>query len=681
MAEPTEADLDALLRLAARRAVDDAAPQVDVDADLAHVRHRLGTPAPVRRPWAGRGSRRWLAAAAAVALLAGGLLVAITSRDDDQIQVAGASTTAATAPITTDAASTTTPDTPASTTAATIAVSTTTSTTVPAPAAAVAVPGLAAPLQLVTITPSEPVAYCFVSQVTVATAGDRQLRQVGLIDPDGSYAETQTPAIACDGGPAVDSPISLRVPLELGADDYVVCLAGLENPAGCAPVSVRKWPDSCFETRTAPIAPPGLIDGSDPGEPAMSPDGTTATWGAGRLAISQPVGERPDETWVSPHQLAQSDTYEVLQTFEPDARVLTIIGGPDFCPRRYRISAGLDDTHLRALVRGWLAFFADGTPVPTDGHDELSAPSEYFGVRYYTVGDESVTAVHRFAPDGRDLGEVDEGELVPDPSGVQLDDGRRIRFDPSSEPGDRCQNRPLILSDGSGERALHPDLTDAYSFVSTPNGFVVATRVVCPSGGWDPADSLTQILALDLAQPEAGARVLLEVAAGPGDFAGRSVTWISPDGRLIALSQPVSGEAADQTIVATDDATVPIQLPSGCAGATGVVSRPQVVADTVFVARACPSGDGRFVTIDQLALADLSLVWSATVEREMLAYCNCAGVSVGGGAVPSVIVTGSASIEEPNTSILIVGDQQTDITHLGFATLAFTVAELLPPAS
>jgi len=44
-----------------------------------------------------------------------------------------------------------------------------------------------------------------------------------------------------------------------------------------------------------------------------------------------------------------------------------------------------------------------------------------------------------------------------------------------------------------------------------------------------------------------------------------------------------------------------------------------------------------------------------------------------------VIVTGSASVEVPNTSILVVGDQQTEITHLGFQSLAFTTTELLPP--
>ena len=99
----------------------------------------------------------------------------------------------------------------------------------------------------------------------------------------------------------------------------------------------------------------------------------------------------------------------------------------------------------------------------------------------------------------------------------------------------------------------------------------------------------------------------------------------------------------------------------------------------MFIARACPSGTQHFVTVDQLTLPDLSLVWTATVDRELLAYCACAFLSVGSGPLPSVIITGSASVEDPNTSVLVVGDLQTEITHLGFSALSFTLSELPPP--
>lgn len=36
----------------------------------------------------------------------------------------------------------------------------------------------------------------------------------------------------------------------------------------------------------------------------------------------------------------------------------------------------------------------------------------------------------------------------------------------------------------------------------------------------------------------------------------------------------------------------------------------------------------------------------------------------------------SAEAEDPNTSVLVVGDEQTEITHLGFDALTFTLPEL-----
>jgi hypothetical protein len=211
-------------------------------------------------------SRSALVVAAATLLVIAGIVVVATVRGDDT-RVIGTSTTAVT-----------------------IATSSS-----PVVAAATATPSIVAPLQLLTIAPSDPVNHCQYSQITVAVAEQGHLRQVGLIDPDGSYLASPAPAIECEGSPPLDAPRSLRAPPALEAGDYVFCLAGLAEPAGCAPISIRLWAESCF---ASPIAPPGLPDGSAPGSATPNAEGTAVIWGTGPTAIGQVVGARPDATWL-----------------------------------------------------------------------------------------------------------------------------------------------------------------------------------------------------------------------------------------------------------------------------------------------------------------------------------------------------------------------------------------------
>jgi hypothetical protein len=219
---------------------------------------------------------------------------------------------------------------------------------------------------------------------------------------------------------------------------------------------------------------------------------------------------------------------------------------------------------------------------------------------------------------------------------------------------------------------LHPDLTAAFSFDATPSGVVVATRAICPDGAqWGGAGTVAQTVLLDLSRPESGVSVLYEDANGQAGPLGRTATWISPDGRLIGVSKAISLEASQGEIVEVGALDVPLDLPSGCPNATDIIGGPITVGDDVLVARACQSGDETYTAIDRLALSDLSLEWTATIERSLNAYCNCVGISVGPGDVPSLIVSGTASVEDPTRSILIVGDRQTDITHFGFDGLYF----------
>ena len=668
MAEPTEHALDDRLRSAARRAVDDASASVDIEADLAQVRWQLSEVTAVTRPNA-RTPRRWLGAAAALALL-GAAIVVVASQDDANIHISGPSTSVVAVP-------TSTAPSASVTTATATTLPPTTSTIAPeteALALATAFPAVAAPLQLVSVTASEMVATCFTNPTAIAVVEGDVLRQIGTLGTDGALVADTVPVAGCDGLPPNLDRADVRIPPTLEPGDYVICLAGLDVAPGCAAVTVGAWAESCFD---APIAPPGLTDGSEPGDAAV--DGDVATWGSGLVAVSQVLGARPDQTWLSPSQGWRSGSYEVLPGSEPGANVLSIVGGPDVCPRRYVVSDELQSPELRVLAQGWLAFLVDGTPVPIDRHDELLAPAGYFGVRFYSVGDQGVAAVHRFAPDGTDLGQVDQSELVPASPGVELDDGRTIRFGPEAPYGEWCQNRPLLIGDGSDERAIHPDLPEAFSFASTTTGIVVATRYVCPAGAaWGDPGTSAQTVLLDLARSDAGVTVLIEDAGVAGRLGGRSVTWISPDGRFVGLAEPVSGEASRYTMVDIAAPAVQIELPSGCPNATSIASFPEFVDGHMFIARACPNGTQHFVTVDQLTLPDLSLVWSVTVDREMLAYCGCADLSVGPGPLPSVIINGSASVEDPNTSVLVLGDQQTEITHLGFDTLSFTLPELTP---
>jgi len=261
--EPTESKLDSRLRAAVHRVVDRAMSDVDVEADLAHVRERADDTARFVVAVRGRPARRQVAAVAAAAvLLVVGIVAMVATGGDDQIEVTGPSSavriatttvTPTTSAVSLPAAETTTPD--------------TTVTSERQLAAAVADPAVATPLQLITITPSEPVVFCFMSQITVAVPDGSVLRQVGLVGADGSFTPTDTPAVACDGAPPLDSSFSFRAPVDLAAGDYVACLSGVDVPAGCGPVSIRSWPEECF---TEPIAPPGLIDGSAAGEPSIS---------------------------------------------------------------------------------------------------------------------------------------------------------------------------------------------------------------------------------------------------------------------------------------------------------------------------------------------------------------------------------------------------------------------------
>ena len=670
MADRTESALDDRLRRVARRAVDDASASVEIEAALAQVHGQLGDVPAVTRSNA-RTPGQWLGAAAAVAFLSAGIVVVVASQDDDNIQISGPSTSVVAVPT-----SSAVPVAPGTTGSATTIP--TTSTTAPgaeALALASAFPAVAAPLQLVSVTASETVATCFTSPTAFAVVEGSALRQVGTVGVDGALSPDTSPVAGCDGVPPNVDHADVRIPPTLQPGDYVICLAGLDVAPGCAAVTVDAWAETCFD---APIAPPGLTDGSQPGEPVA--DGDIVTWGSGRVSVSQVVGARPDQTWVSPSGGSRAGSYEVLPGSEPGANVLSIIGGVEFCPRRYLVSAELQSPELRVLSRGWLAFLADGTPVPTDRHEELLAPAEYFGMRFYSVGDQGVTEVRRFAPDGSDLGQVDPSDLFATPPGVELDDGRRVRFDPAAPPDARCLNRPLQIEDGAGGQALHPDLAEAFTFASTTSGVVVATRNLCPDGAaWGEPGTSSQTVVLDIGRPDAGVTVLLEDAGVAGPLGGRSVAWISPDGRFVGLAEPVSAEATRDTMIDLAAPDVPIELPSGCPNATSIASFPEFVDGSMFIARACPSGTQHFVTVDQLTLPDLSLVWSATVDRELLAYCGCADLSVGPGPVPSVIITGSASVEVPNTSVLVVGDQQTEITHLGFAALSFTLPELPPP--
>ena len=343
MAEPTESALDDRLRRVARRAVDDASASVDIEADLARLHWQLGDRHGRDGPNA-RTSRRWLGAAAAVAFLGAAIVVVVVSQDDDNIQISSPSTsvvgvptsTVPSAPVTTGTATTLPP---------------TTSTTAPGLKRSLwrrPFPAVAAPLQLVSVTASEMVATCFTNPTAIAVVEDGALRQVGTLATDGALVPDTAPVAGCEGvAPNVDHT-DVRIPPTLEPGDYVICLAGLDVAPGCAAITVGAWADSCFD---APIAPPGLTDGSEPGEPVA--EGDLVTWGSGRVSVSQVVGTRPDQTWVSPSGGWRAGSYEVLPS-EPGANVLSIIGGPDFCPRRYtgecRIPGGGDPRARPGMV-------------------------------------------------------------------------------------------------------------------------------------------------------------------------------------------------------------------------------------------------------------------------------------------------------------------------------------------
>ena len=225
-------DLDIRLRAVARDALDRAAADTPLDADLAVLRARVAT-----RPSSPPGSERtwpWqrLAVAAALVLLVGSAVVLLASRGADEELVA---------PVTEP----------------TIAETSTDATTMPADVAAslaIADPAVVAPGWTVSITPAGEVRRTCLDIVSVAANTAEGLVHRGLVLSDGWDTSTPPTVPACEGRLTVE-PITVTVPAALEHGEYRFCVAGDDEPAGCALVQVASVTTTTPIT-TSTVAPP-----------------------------------------------------------------------------------------------------------------------------------------------------------------------------------------------------------------------------------------------------------------------------------------------------------------------------------------------------------------------------------------------------------------------------------------
>lgn len=267
-------DLDALLRTRAQTFLLDEAAIVDPDAELAAFRAAgaedgTGTVVPlptsagrsgstsgrVRQidPSADAGGRRWLAVAAAVALVAGLGVALLASGRDSGDPVAPLDTTPATE---VDGSATTT-------------TSVTEQPVLPE-SLAEAEPSTVEAGGTVIVTPAAPVRRTCGDTVHVGLVAGTAVEAVGVI-VDGRFEAGPDVAIPDCAGATTDEPLAVDLPASLASGSYRVCIAGPDEPAGCALVGVLVGTTTLL-----------TIDGTvSPTEPSVDPGaGATDTWPA-----------------------------------------------------------------------------------------------------------------------------------------------------------------------------------------------------------------------------------------------------------------------------------------------------------------------------------------------------------------------------------------------------------------
>jgi hypothetical protein len=457
-----------------------------------------------------------------------------------------------------------------------------------------------------------------------------------------------------------------------------------------------------------PLAPPALVDGSVPGEPAIGQStewaGRVATWGpAGSpIAVSQLLDAEHDASWVengAPTGVHERQVFRTAANLAGDpatqpAHIVTfdVAAG---CVRSYLVGPGYTYREADLLAQWWADALQLGTPWPTGGDDALGERG------YFTSAMDratyTTTTVREFAADGRLVRVVPDAELAAFRRPPRLPDGRTLSWD---DRYGRCFGAPLVVNE-TGD-PLHPDFASVSSVVLTDSGTVFATRDVCPTGHWGDEGSRSELLRftpgvdsepviLDARPPEPDT---VWFDDGTVVYAGdhRPVVAASPDGRHLGLVEYYTTENTRWEIRRAESASEPIALASACDVPGDIVAEPVFVSNEVAaVARMCvdpttaesPEGTrgSGTVRVEVVSLADNTLVWSNTTDwftpNAYSSTTELVARSVDGRV--TAIIYGPSDVEAPTRAVAIDADTAVEITRLGHDSYAFELADFIDP--
>ncbi|CAN5562293.1 hypothetical protein BH23ACT3_BH23ACT3_02210 [soil metagenome] len=442
--------------------------------------------------------------------------------------------------------------------------------------------------------------------------------------------------------------------------------------------------------RSEPVAPPALVDSSDPGDAVVTEtdEFRLAVWGEGTFsAVTQVLDLDVDpDNFASALGVDVGDHEgRVLPVGDPPLGAIALLWrDPTGCDRRYWIEPGHMVEEALDYMTRWLTSVDTGEDFVSAFDPDFDAPTEYVALRLVEA---QFDDVRRLGSDGTDLGPHPDVASFPDdrlPQGARLADGRRLEPARFESGAVRCSNEPVTID---GE-PLHPDLQAARAINATPDGIVIAARDVCPDGAaWGDPGTRWELVSIDFRQPDPEVAVRLTRDADPLPEAeshlsrtdgNAGVSAISPEGSLVSLGQYDGGERNEWTIRSLDALEAVIDPPSRCADPGPIVAAPVLLADQlVVVARSCPDGAREPILIETVALdtgvIENSVEVADLAEWSEFRYITLSAI-IDGGEVWSIVSI--SDLDRATTAILVGGDMATEIAQPGFRTYAFTIDDL-----
>ncbi len=692
--------LDDQLRRMANRSQQARASAVDVNT--AHDEHRSRLTDPNA---SGHGPRRWLVGAAAVFVVVAGIAAIAWPRGGGPDTVATQTDTSS------PSSSATAPSSPQ---ASNTVSATTEQTTVPAADVpsntATASPTVVGVGGTVVITPADTVTPSCNFVVTLISAADRTQIVGQILSDTWIPASTDTPVTypACLETMSGES-VTVTVPDAVPGGEYLMCIAGPSNSAGCASVTIEPATTGRASCESDPLTPPSLVDGSQPGEPVIEAQGSSqlVRWGSPDtpFPVTQSLGSPIDATWIDDAITAERAISEgdwqaaTVPVGDPPLGQISIYlrNTSDDCLRVYNIGPGLYSDEAVSLAQDWVAALATRESIEAPGHDAIAFG--YFGRRFESTR----FRIDEFDATGAVVGTVPDDQMAALFQPHTLADGTTVRLD-GNRSGSRCTNQPIVRSGGSNSGAVDLGVSEARSIAVTDDGIVLATRDICPTGTrWGDPDTYSELIAIDPA-PEQASVVVLQTWPSDADqivfedesqvfaLGERTIADVSPNGRYLSVRELYASDASRWILLDLSDNSATLTPASACDDAGDIVGPPRFVSDDVLViARLCEplnagddsAGEGD-VQVEAVDLATQQpggrIVWNASVAGLGVDEFT-RSVELGARQTPSgtiwALVSGNGGLETSSQTFALHDSEVTEITRRGYHKFAFDPADLI----